>query len=204
MPFAVAMFYMFAGFLLASALGVIVARQAVHSVFFLILSFVNAAALFVLSGAEFLGMVLVIVYVGAVAVLFLFVVMMLGVSNISPASKTIYQRVAPVVGLLFGTSLAITVSRWEFFPQHLNGYPQTLPSARGVKALGNILYTQYIMPFQMAGFILLVAMMGAIFLTLRKRNDQKKQNTWDQMDQQKEKTLTLSHAPLREGIFYDR
>ncbi len=164
-------FYVFAGILLASAAMVVSARNPVHSVLFLILAFFNAAALFVLAGAEFLAMILVIVYVGAVAVLFLFVVMMLDI-NFSQLREG-FQRYAPVgatIGVVLLVELAIVLGGWKFAPDHaaLRLAPNTI-GVHNTAQLGRIIYTDYVLLFQGAGLILLVSMIGAIVLTLRDR-----------------------------------
>jgi NADH-quinone oxidoreductase subunit J len=171
-------FYVFAAVMIASALMVISARNPVHSVLFLILSFVNAAALFVLLGAEFLAMILVVVYVGAVAVLFLFVVMMLDIDFVALRRGFMeYLPLGALIGLVLMSELLIALGAWAF--------GGSVPAARSnpvaanvsnTQALGQILYTDYIFSFQTAGLILLVAMIGAIVLTLRRRPGVKRQS----------------------------
>ncbi|MCW8084852.1 NADH-quinone oxidoreductase subunit J [Sabulicella glaciei] len=162
-------FYVFAAILVASAVMVVTSRNPVHSVLYLILAFFNAAALFLLAGAEFLAMILVIVYVGAVAVLFLFVVMMLDV-DFSQLREG-FQRYAPfgaVVGGILFLELLLVLGAWNFAPEA--GDLRLAPAPEGVsntEALGRLIYTDYIFLFQAAGLILLVAMIGAIVLTLR-------------------------------------
>lgn len=174
-------FYLFAGLLTLSALCVINARNPVHSVLFLILAFFNAAGLFVLLGAEFIAMLMVIVYVGAVAVLFLFVVMMLDIS-FADLRKGAMQFVP--LGLALGgvllVELAVLYSVWDFAP----GYAANLAAPAGelsnTKALGAIIYTDYIFAFQVAGLILFVAMIGAIVLTHRVRPGVRRQKVSEQ------------------------
>jgi NADH-quinone oxidoreductase subunit J len=171
-------FYVFSAVMIASALMVIAARNPVHSVLFLILAFFNAAALFVLLGAEFLAMILVVVYVGAVAVLFLFVVMMLDIDFV--ALRSGFMRYLPfgaLVGLALFFELLIVLGAWAFG----GALPAVLAHATpagvsNTQALGRILYTDYIFYFQTAGLILLVAMIGAIVLTLRHRPGVKRQS----------------------------
>jgi len=166
-------FYVFAAILIASATMVVTARNPVHAVLFLILAFFNASALFVLAGAEFLAMILIIVYVGAVAVLFLFVVMMLDI-NFTQLREG-YQRYAPVgaaVGLVLLVELAGVLGGRKFF----DGSPalRAAPTAEGISntaQLGRLIYTDYIFLFQASGLVLLVAMIGAIVLTLRDRRN---------------------------------
>jgi NADH-quinone oxidoreductase subunit J len=176
-------FYLFAALCVASAVMVIVARNPVHAVLFLILAFFNAAGLFLLAGAEFLAMILVIVYVGAVAVLFLFVVMMLDIDF--ARLREGFQRYAPVgalIGLVLLVQLVMVMIGWSTAPGamqlRLNETPSDLPNA---EALGRILYTDYIYLFQGCGLILLVAMIGAIVLTLRDKPNSKRQNIAEQI-----------------------
>jgi NADH-quinone oxidoreductase subunit J len=179
-------FYLFAGVAVASAFMVIVARNPVHSVLYLILTFVNAAGLFILMGAEFLAMILVVVYVGAVAVLFLFVVMMLDVDFVELRQGFVDSLpIGALVAAVFFIELVLVVGAWSFTPEALNmrQAAAALPAdAMNTRALGQVLYTKYVYFFQAAGMILLVAMIGAIVLTLRetrphvKRQDVMKQN----------------------------
>ena len=162
-------FYLFAAILVASAVMVVTSRNPVHSVLYLILAFFNAAALFLLAGAEFLAMILVIVYVGAVAVLFLFVVMMLDI-DFSQLREG-FQRYAPfgaVVGGILFLELLLVIGAWSCAPDVADLRLAPVPlDASNTEALGRILYTDHIYLFQLAGLILLVAMIGAIVLTLR-------------------------------------
>jgi NADH-quinone oxidoreductase subunit J len=179
-------FYLFAGILVASAFMVITARNPVHSVLFLILAFVNASGLFVLMGAEFLAMILVVVYVGAVAVLFLFVVMMLDVDFVELRQGFVQNLpVAALIGVVFAIELILVVGGFTFTPEALDmrKAAAAVPvDAMNTRALGRVLYTKYVYFFQAAGLILLTAMIGAIVLTLRpqrpnvKRQDVAKQN----------------------------
>jgi NADH-quinone oxidoreductase subunit J len=175
---AAAAFYLFAAVLIASAVMVVTSRNPVHSVLFLILAFFNAAALFLLAGAEFLAMILVIVYVGAVAVLFLFVVMMLDVDFAKLREG--FQRYAPiggVVGAILLLELLLVFGTWQFASDaagfRLNPTPEGVDNTR---ALGRILYTDFVWLFQFSGLILLVAMIGAIVLTLRGKPTSKRQD----------------------------
>jgi len=171
-------FYLFSAVLIASAVMVIAGRNPVHSVLFLILAFFNAAALFVLLGAEFLAMILVIVYVGAVAVLFLFVVMMLDVDFVELRRGTLqYIPISLVVGGILLAELVFAGSAWRFAPAAAHVLASVNPARlTNTEALGRILYTDYIYYFQIAGLILLVAMIGAIVLTLRTRPGVRKQS----------------------------
>jgi NADH-quinone oxidoreductase subunit J len=162
-------FYLFATVLLLSAVAVIAARNPVHSVLFLILSFFNAAGLFVLLGAEFLGMILVVVYVGAVAVLFLFVVMMLDVDFAELKRGALqYLPFGVLIGLILAAELVMMGWKWAAKPATITAKMGT-PGITNTEALGRILYTDYVYYFQIAGLVLLVAMIGAIVLTLRSR-----------------------------------
>jgi NADH-quinone oxidoreductase subunit J len=194
-------FYVFAAILLASAVMVVSSRNPVHSVLFLILAFINAAALFLLAGAEFLAMVLVIVYVGAVAVLFLFVVMMLDVDF--TALREGVQRYAPIgsaVGIILFVELALVVGSWTIAPgAGLLRLSPTPDDVTNTVALGSLLYTKYIFLFQMAGAILLVSMIGAIVLTLRDRNRGKRQDTAMQHARMPADTMAMVRAKLGEG-----
>ncbi len=176
-------FYLFAGVCVASAFMVIAAKNPVHSVLFLILAFVNASGLFVLMGAEFLAMILIVVYVGAVAVLFLFVVMMLDVDFAELRQGFLqYLPVGALVGVVFLVELLLVVGTWVIGPGIPRAITAPIPQAiTNTEALGRVLYTQYIYYFQAAGLILLVAMIGAIVLTLRHRPNVKRQNISDQV-----------------------
>jgi NADH-quinone oxidoreductase subunit J len=176
-------FYLFSGVCIASALMVIASRNPVHSVLFLILAFVNAAGLFLLLGAEFLAMILVVVYVGAVAVLFLFVVMMLDVDFAELRDGFLqYLPVGALIGIVLLAEILLVVGAWTIG----GGTPRVAaaPITAGVsntEAIGLVLYTKYIYYFQAAGLVLLVAMIGAIVLTLRHKDGVKRQNISDQV-----------------------
>jgi NADH-quinone oxidoreductase subunit J len=164
-------FYFFATILLLSAVMVIGARNPVHSVLFLILAFFNAAGLFVLAGAEFLAMILIVVYVGAVAVLFLFVVMMLDIdfAELKRGSMQ-YLPFGALIGLILIGELWAMAQAWSIKPAALAAKASAMPAGmQNTRALGHILYTDYAYYFQIAGLVLLVAMIGAIVLTLRTR-----------------------------------
>jgi NADH-quinone oxidoreductase subunit J len=185
MAAAALFFYLFAAVAVAAAVMVIAARNPVHSVLFLILAFFNGAGLFILLGAEFLAFILVIVYVGAVAVLFLFVVMMLDVdfAELRQGMLT-YMPVGATIGLILLVELALVLGTWTITPEALQLVGSPAPEGQAItntEALGRILYTRYIYFFQAAGMILLVAMIGAIVLTLRHREEVKRQNIADQV-----------------------
>jgi len=171
-------FYLFAAITVASAVMVISAKNPVHSVLFLILAFVNAAGLFVLMGAEFLAMILIVVYVGAVAVLFLFVVMMLDVDFTELRQGFLnYLPVGALIGAVLLAELLVVVGTWAIGPEVVKGVTAPIPSGiSNTQALGLVLYTRYAYFFQAAGVILLVAMIGAIVLTLQHKPQVKRQN----------------------------
>jgi NADH-quinone oxidoreductase subunit J len=190
-------FYLFAGICCLAGLMVVSSRNPVHSVLFLILAFFNAAGLFILLNAEFLAMLLVVVYVGAVAVLFLFVVMMLDI-NYSELREG-FQKYRSL-GLLIGAVLLVELFA-TFFEYSDN--VKSLPSPGAVhntKALGQVIYTDYIYLFQLAGLILLVAMIGAIALTLRKRSGVRKQVIADQNSRTRAETVKLAKVETGAGV----
>jgi NADH-quinone oxidoreductase subunit J len=198
-------FYLFAGITLISAVMVITAKNPVHSVLFLILSFFNAAGLFVLLGAEFIAMILVIVYVGAVAVLFLFVVMMLDIS-FSDLRKGAMQYVP--MGVLIGgvllAELIMVFAAWTFAPDVAENiavpFNEMPEGPTNTEAIGAVLYTDYIYVFQACGLILLVAMIGAIVLTHRKRPGVRRQKVADQQARDKTKVLEIKKVTSGTGI----
>jgi NADH-quinone oxidoreductase subunit J len=171
-------FYMYGGLCVASAFMVIASRNPVHSVLFLIFAFVNAAGLFMLLGAEFLALILVVVYVGAVAVLFLFVVMMLDVDFAEFRQGFLdYLPVGGLIGLIFLVELVLVLGAWAVGPGMPSVVAAPIPAdITNTEALGRLLYTRYIYFFQIAGLVLLVAMIGAIVLTLRHKTNVRRQN----------------------------
>lgn len=171
-------FYLFAGVCVASAVMVIASRNPVHSVLFLILAFVNAAGLFILMGAEFLAMILVVVYVGAVAVLFLFVIMMLDVDFAELRQGFLnYLPFGIVIGAIFLAELLLVAGGWVINPNVTKALGSPIPAnISNTEALGLVLYTKYIHYFQIAGVVLLVAMIGAIVLTLRHKPNVRRQD----------------------------
>jgi NADH-quinone oxidoreductase subunit J len=204
------LFYLFSSVLVLSALMVILARNPVHSVLWLILTFFNAAGLFLLLGAEFVAFILIIVYVGAVAVLFLFVVMMLDI-DFGELRKGAW-KVWPV-GLLVGgvlvAQLVMTAISWQNLPGGPNGIlvPSNIPTAgaaasaiSNTHAIGNVLYTDFVYPFQIAGLILLVAMIGAIVLTLRMRSDSRRQDINRQVSRDPKDVLAIRKVEKGAGV----
>ncbi len=196
-------FYLFAAILLVSAVVVISARNPVHSVLCLIVAFFNAAALFVLLGAEFLAMILVIVYVGAVAVLFLFVVMMLDIDLVRMRQGFLnYLPIGALVGLVLFVELLIVAGLWQYEPAMAAGLAEPVPPLdvrSNTAAIGDVLYTRYALLFQAAGIILLIAMIGAIVLTLRHRQI-KRQRIADQVSRRPGDVIRLHDARRGEGV----
>ena len=199
---AAAFFYLFSGITIASGLMVVAARNPVHSVLFLILAFVNAAGLFLLLGAEFLAMLLIVVYVGAVAVLFLFVVMMLDVDFAEFRQGFLqYLPIGALIGLIFAVELLLVVGTWAIDPQIVRAPVAAIPSnISNTEAIGRVLYTQYIYYFQAAGLVLLVAMIGAIVLTLRERPGVKRQDIVAQNARTKAPAMDVKKVPSRAGV----
>src|SRR5258708_30090804 len=197
-------FYLFAGVCVASAVMVIVSRNPVHSVLYLILAFVNASGLFVLMGAEFLAMILIVVYVGAVAVLFLFVIMMLDVDFLELREGFIeYLPVGLVIGGIFLFELLLTVGFWVINPGVAKTITAAIPTnVSNTEALGLVLYTKYIHYFQIAGMVLLVAMIGAIVLTLRHKAMVKRQDINVQNARTPELTMSLRKVASSQGLKY--
>ena len=195
------LFYIFAAILLVSAAMVVTARNPVHSVLFLILSFFNAAALFLIAGAEFLAMIMVIVYVGAVAVLFLFVVMMLDVDFAElRGGFQRYWLVGAAVGAVLFVELAAVLGGWKLSPGAVQLRMSPVPSGvSNTEALGRVLYTDYVFLFQTAGLILLVAMIGAIVLTLRDRKTSRHQNIQRQTQRTVSETLEMMSVSVGAG-----
>ena len=197
-------FYMFACTAVAAAVLVISAKNPVHSVLFLILTFFNAAGLFVLLGAEFLAMILVVVYVGAVAVLFMFVVMMLDINFVELRQGFLqYLPIGGLIGIVLLVELLVLVGGWTITADAARSAVAEAPAPEvtsNTHALGEIIYTQYIYLFQAAGLVLLVAMIGAIVLTHRHRDSVKKQNIGDQLARRAEEAVELQKVDIGKGI----
>jgi NADH-quinone oxidoreductase subunit J len=195
-------FYLFATVCVASAVMVIVSRNPVHSVLFLILAFVNAAGLFVLMGAEFLAMVLIFVYVGAVAVLFVFVIMMLDVDFAELREGFIeYLPIGIVIGGIFLFELLLTVGFWVIDPGVARSITEAIPgNVSNTEALGLVIYTRYIHYFQIAGMVLLVAMIGAIVLTLRHKANVKRQDINVQNARTPELAMSIRKVASGQGL----
>jgi NADH-quinone oxidoreductase subunit J len=195
-------FYLFAIICVGAAFMVIAARNPVHAVLFLILAFFNAAGLFVMLGAEFLAMILIVVYVGAVLVLFLFVVMMLDVDfAVLKAGFLKFLPIGATVGLLLLVELILIVGVWVTAPEITALAPTPPPSEiSNTEAIGLILYTRYVYLFEVAGLILLVAMIGAIVLTLQHKRDVKRQNVSAQVGRTREKSVELVEVESGRGL----
>lgn len=194
-------FYLFAAITLLSAFLVITAKNPVHSVLFLILAFFNAAGLFVLLGAEFVAMILVIVYVGAVAVLFLFVVMMLdtGFAELRKGAMQ-YVPLGLVIGGVLMVELVMVYLAWEFAPDVTMNIASPVSDLKNTESLGRIIYTDYIYAFQIAGLILLVAMIGAIVLTHRRRPGVRRQRIATQNNRKRGEAMEIQKVKTGEGI----
>ena len=196
--FPVLLFYIFSLTIIASALMVIFSKQPINSVLFLIFSFINASGLFLLAGAEFLALIIVIVYVGAVAVLFLFVIMMLDFNPDTIKQET--RKYLPV-GLFIGFVLFLEIILMMYSPELFSNEFKIIgkvveTNLTNTEILGNLIYTDYFLQFQMAGFILLVAMIGAIVLTLRHRDYVRRQNINDQVSRNPNESIELVDIKL--------
>jgi NADH-quinone oxidoreductase subunit J len=199
-----AFFYLFAFVSVASAFMVIAARNPVHSVLYLILTFFNAAGLFLLTGAEFLAMILLVVYVGAVAVLFLFVVMMLDVDFAELKSGALqYAPIGALVGIVLAAELIVVVAGYSFAPELGTAIAHPMPDLaqrHNTAALGDILYTDFLYLFQIAGLILLVAMVGAIVLTLRHKEGVRRQSVPAQVARSSKTAIEVRKVETGKGI----
>jgi NADH-quinone oxidoreductase subunit J len=195
-------FYLFSVVAIASAVMVISSRNPVHSVLFLILTFFNAAGLFILMGAEFLALILVVVYVGAVAVLFLFVVMMLDVDFTELRQGALsYLPIGGAIGMILLVELLLVLGSWHFAGSAGKiAEPITAGGVTNTEALGQILYTKYFFYFQVAGLVLLVAMIGAIVLTLRHKPGVRRQNVSDQVARNPATAIEVRHVKPGQGI----
>ena len=204
MIFPALFFYLFAGVCIAAAVMVVAARNPVHSVLFLILAFVNAAALFILLGAEFLAMILIIVYVGAVLVLFLFVVMMLDVDFVELRQGFLqYLPIGAFIGGILLIELVVVLVGWTTGASVAQAIAAPMPpnaSVVNVQALGHVLYTRYVYFFQAAGVVLLVAMIGAIVLTLRHKPYVKRQNIAEQVVRSKATSIEIVKVRPGQGL----
>ena len=202
-------FYLFSFIAIVSAIMVTVARNTVHSVFFLILDFISISCLFIMIGAEFLGMIMLIVYVGAVAVLFLFVVMMLNVAQqknqwFTSSKSSSHIPIGLLVSLIIFFELIIVVGGWKHKPDLLNSSTITISeTTTNTHSLGNVLYTDYIHLFQLSGMILLVAMIGAIVLTFRERSGLKRQSYIKQISRERKDGVEVVDVENNKGVKID-
>jgi NADH-quinone oxidoreductase subunit J len=203
-------FYTFSIIAIISAIMVIVSRNTVHSVFFLILDFISISCLFIMIGAEFLGMIMLIVYVGAVAVLFLFVVMMLNVAQqknqwLSSTKSSTHIPVGLIISLIIFFELIIVIGGWKYKPDLIKSLSSLDISVEvtNTHALGNVLYTDYIHLFQLSGMILLVAMVGAIVLTFRQRKGLKRQSYFKQISRERADAVQLVEVESNKGVKID-
>ena len=197
---AILAFYLFATLTIASAVAVIFARNPVHSVLWLIMAFFNAAGLMLILGAEFIAMLLVIVYVGAVAVLFLFIVMMLDIDF--AALRSGFTRNLPfglLIALVLLAEIIVAVSAWKAAPVTGNVQPAAATQPN-IEAIGQLLYTRFLFPFEIAGLILLVAMIGAIVLTHRSRGDVRGQKVSRQIDRRPDEAIRLEQPAVGQGM----
>ena len=199
-------FYFFSIIAVFSAIMVIASKNTVHSVFFLILDFISISCLFIMIGAEFLGMIMLIVYVGAVAVLFLFVVMMLNVAQqkdewFKGKIFTSHIPFGSLISIIIFLELIIVIGGWKYKPNLIETSSiQIDKNFTNTHALGNVIYTDYIHLFQLAGLILLVAMIGAIVLTYRKREGVKRQSYFRQVSREKAEGVTLVDVKSNKGV----
>ena len=202
-------FYIFSLIAIVSAIMVTVSKNTVHSVFFLILDFISISCLFIMIGAEFLGMIMLIIYVGAVAVLFLFVVMMLNVAQqknqwFSARESSKHLPVGLIISTIIFFELIIVIGGWKYKPDLVSSMSLNIDSSiSNTHAIGYVLYTDYIHIFQLSGMILLVAMIGAIVLTFRKRSGVKRQSYFSQISRERTDGVELIDVPSNQGVKSD-
>ena len=202
-------FYLFAFIAIVAAIMFTVSKNTVHSVFFLILDFISVSCLFIMIGAEFLGMMMLIVYVGAVAVLFLFVVMMLNVAQqndplISSNENSSHIPVGLIISLIIFFELIIVIGGWKFKPDLVTSASLLVDqNVTNTHSIGSVLYTDYIHVFQLSGMILLVAMIGAIVLTFRQRPGLKRQSYFDQISRERVDAVQLIDVESNKGVKID-
>ena len=202
-------FYIFSFIAIVSAIMVTVSKNTVHSVFFLILDFISISCLFIMIGAEFLGMIMLIVYVGAVAVLFLFVVMMLNVAQqknqwFSARKSSKHIPVGLIISVIIFFELIIVIGGWKYKPDLVSALSLNIDSSiSNTHAIGYVIYTDYIHIFQLSGMILLVAMIGAIVLTFRQRSGVKRQGYFSQISRERSDGVELIDVQSNKGIKSD-
>ena len=202
-------FYIFSLIAIISAIMVTVSKNTVHSVFFLILDFISISCLFIMIGAEFLGMIMLIVYVGAVAVLFLFVVMMLNVAQqknqwFSARKSSNHIPIGLIISVIIFFELIIVIGGWKYKPDLVSAMSLNIDnSISNTHAIGYVIYTDYIHIFQLSGMILLVAMIGAIVLTFRTRSGVKRQSYFSQISRERSDGVELIDVPSNKGVKSD-
>ena len=202
-------FYTFSLIAIVSAIMMTVSKNTVHSVFFLILDFISISCLFIMIGAEFLGMMMLIVYVGAVAVLFLFVVMMLNVAQqknewLTSTENSSHIPVGLLISLIIFFELIIVIGGWKFKPDLITSMSLSIDqNTTNTHSIGSVLYTDYIHIFQLSGMILLVAMIGAIILTFRQRSGLKRQSYFNQISREKSEGVQLVDVESNKGVNID-
>ena len=199
-------FYFFSLIAVVSAIMVTVSKNTVHSVFFLILDFISISSLFIMVGAEFLGMIMLIVYVGAVAVLFLFVVMMLNVAKqkntwFKSSTNSAHIPIGLLVSIIIFFEVIIVIGGWKYKPELSNKI--VVSDITNTHSIGNVLYTEYIHLFQLSGMVLLVAMIGAIVLTFRKRQGLKRQSYFKQLSRERNDSISILNIKSNEGVKID-
>ena len=202
-------FYVFSTIAIVSAIMVTASKNTVHSVFFLILDFISVSCLFIMIGAEFLGMIMLIVYVGAVAVLFLFVVMMLNVAQqknqwFLSSQSSRHIPIGLIIGTIIFFELIIVVGGWKYKPELSNNLNDSVNTGiSNTHSLGQVLYTDYIHIFQISGMILLIAMIGAIVLTFRQRSGVKKQSYFKQISRERSESIEIKDVETNKGVKID-
>ena len=199
-------FYFFSFIAVVSAIMVTVSKNTVHSVFFLILDFISISSLFIMIGAEFLGMIMLIVYVGAVAVLFLFVVMMLNVAKqkntwFKSSTNSAHIPIGLLVSIIIFFEVIIVIGGWKYKPELSNKI--VVSDITNTHSIGNVLYTDYIHLFQLSGMVLLVAMIGAIVLTFRKREGIRRQSYFKQLSRERSDGVSLVNVKSHQGVKID-
>ena len=199
-------FYFFSFIAVISAIMVTVSKNTVHSVFFLILDFISISSLFIMIGAEFLGMIMLIVYVGAVAVLFLFVVMMLNVAKqkntwFKSSTNSAHIPIGLLVSIIIFFEVIIVIGGWKYKPELSNKI--IVSDITNTHSIGNVLYTDYIHLFQLSGMVLLVAMIGAIVLTFRKREGIRRQSYFKQLSRERNDGVSLVNVKSHQGVKID-
>tara|TARA_B100001250_G_C19565336_1_gene685213 strand:- start:25 stop:657 length:633 start_codon:yes stop_codon:yes gene_type:complete len=202
-------FYIFSFIAIISAVMVTASKNTVHSVFFLILDFISISCLFIMIGAEFLGMMMLIVYVGAVAVLFLFVVMMLNVTQqknewFASSSSSSHIPMGLLISVIIFFEIIIVIAGWKYKTDVINSFPSEINlDITNTHSIGYVLYTDYIHVFQISGMILLTAMIGAIVLTFRKRSGIKRQSYLKQISRERNESIELKEVESKKGVKID-